>query len=371
MLDIEQAVIRGVLSLGVLVETSGDPDSAQEAVEQAMATVGMSVRIRMETSRHPIADPRLPTHSVIVLGQPLPAKAISVLARAFGEANVNIETIRRVADYPVTGVEFGVHATDSAQLRTLAASVAASAAVDIAVDRMGLQRRAKRLIIFDVDSTLITGEVIEMLAQRTGHLVEVTEVTAAAMRGELDFEQSLRRRVALLKGLSADIFDEVAQGLTLTPGARTTIRTLKELGFQCGIVSGGFTQITDKLAQELGLDYAVANTLEVDNGVLTGGLVGPIIDRAAKARALEDFAARAGVSIKQTVAVGDGANDIDMLTTAGLGIAFNAKPTVAQHADTALNLPFLDTVLFVLGITRREIETVDTLDPITTRYIRS
>ncbi len=365
VLDVDQVVVRGVLALGVTVATDADPDSVQETVEQAMATVHMTVRVTVCGPTDADEAERAATHVVVVLGRPLQARVIAELARRFGELGINIETIRGVADYPVTGLELGVRAADDDRLRTLAAEVAAARAVDIAVDRVGLGRRAKRLIVFDVDSTLITGEVIEMLAGRAGHRAEVERITAAAMRGELDFEASLRQRVALLAGLDAAVLDEIGRSLELTPGARTTVRTLRRLGFRCGIVSGGFTQVTAHLMDELRLDFCAANTLEVVDGRLTGGLVGPIVDRAGKAEALRRFATESRVPLSQTVAVGDGANDIDMLTTAGLGIAFNAKPTVAQHADTALNQPFLDAVLFILGITRDEVEAADAADAAT------
>ncbi len=195
-----------------------------------------------------------------------------------------------------------------------------------------------------------------MLAERAGAAEEVARVTAAAMAGELDFETSLRRRVALLAGVSAAVLDDVAASLHLARGARTLVRTAKRLGYLVGVVSGGFTQVVEPLAATLGLDWAVANTLEVRDGVLTGGLVGPVVDRAGKARALEEFAASAGVPLAQTVAVGDGANDIEMLLRAGLGIAYNAKPALAEVADAAVNVPYLDAVLFLLGLTREEIE---------------
>lgn len=179
------------------------------------------------------------------------------------------------------------------------------------------------------------------------------------MRGELDFAAALRERVALLAGLDVGVLDEIGAALELTPGARTTVRTLKRLGYRCGIVSGGFSQVTRHLVDDLGLDFAAANTLEISDGRLTGRLVGEIVDRAGKAAALARFAAESGVPMSQTVAVGDGANDIDMLTAAGLGIAFNAKPVVAEHADTTLNQPFLDPVLFILGIARDEVEDAD------------
>jgi phosphoserine phosphatase len=205
----------------------------------------------------------------------------------------------------------------------------------------------------------VQGEVIEMLATRAGCEDEVRAITEAAMRGEMEFAESLHRRVGALAGLPASALDDVAEELELTPGARTTVRTLKRLGYRCGVVSGGFTTIIDRIVDELGLDFAAANDLEVVDGRLTGRVLGPVIDRAGKAEALERFAAEAGVPIEQTVAVGDGANDLDMLAAAGLGVAFNAKPVVAAAADTSLSYPYLDAVLFVLGVTRDEIEHAD------------
>jgi phosphoserine phosphatase len=218
------------------------------------------------------------------------------------------------------------------------------------------------LVVFDVDSTLIQGEVIEMLAAKAGREAEVAAVTEAAMRGEIDFAESLHRRVEALAGLDAGVIDEVASSLELTPGARTTIRTLRRLGYRCGVVSGGFRQVIAPLADELSLDFVRANTLEIVDGKLTGRVVGEVVDRAGKATALRAFAAEAGVPMEQTIAVGDGANDIDMLSAAGLGIAFNAKPALREVADTALSQPFLDAVLFILGITRDEIEAADAID---------
>jgi phosphoserine phosphatase len=190
----------------------------------------------------------------------------------------------------------------------------------------------------------------------------VREITEAAMRGEVDFAESLERRVALLAGVPEAVLDEVADSLTLTPGARTTIRTLKRLGFRCGVVSGGFTRVIDRLVQDLGLDFSAANELEIVDGTLTGRVVGDIVDRPGKAQALRRFAARFGVPLAQCVAIGDGANDIDMLSTAGLGVAFNAKPALREVADTALSHPYLDVVLFVLGVTRAEVEAADAAD---------
>ena len=195
-----------------------------------------------------------------------------------------------------------------------------------------------------------------MLAAHAGKEAEVAEVTERAMRGELDFEESLRERVATLAGLDASVIDSVAADIELTPGARTTIRTLNSMGYRTAVVSGGFIQVLEGLAEELDLDYVRANTLEIVDGKLTGRVVGEIVDRQAKARLLADFAQDSGLQMSQTVAVGDGANDIDMLGVAGLGIAFNAKPALKEVADASVNHPFLDEVLYILGIPREEID---------------
>ncbi len=366
LLDVEQVVIRGRLTLGALVAAHHDPEGLQEAVEQAMAGIAMQVHTSIETHDNPAAR-RHSTHVVVVIGRPITARAFGSIAQALADAGANIDAIRRVADYPVTGLELMVSPVPGkgsenyppGTLRAKLVDVARAAGVDVAVERAGLGRRSKRLIVFDVDSTLVQGEVIEMLAARAGAEAQVRAVTEAAMRGELDFAESLHRRVAALAGLPETVLAEVAAELELTPGARTTIRTLKRLGFRCGVVSGGFTRVIAGLAEELGLDFCAANELEVVDGRLTGKVVGEIVDRPGKAVALRRFAEAFGVPLEQCVAVGDGANDIDMLSTAGLGIAFNAKPALRDVADTALSLPYLDVVLFVLGITRDEIERAD------------
>jgi phosphoserine phosphatase len=366
IVDVEQVTIRGQLVLGVLVIAEADPEGLQEAVEQAMATVAMQVSV--EVGVDPLSSARVgSSHVLIVLGRPVTARAFAEVARRLAALDANIDTIRRVADYPVTGLELRVSVAQDnrdadAALRSALAEVSVRVGLDIAVEREGLTRRAKRLVVFDVDSTLIQGEVIEMLADRAGCGDEVREVTEAAMRGELDFAQSLERRVACLAGLPEPILDEVADAIELMPGARTTIRTLKRLGFRCGVVSGGFTRIIDRMARNLGLDFSVANDLEIIDGKLTGRVLGDIVDRAGKATALRRFAEKFEVPLAQCVAVGDGANDIDMLSTAGLGVAFNAKPALREVADTALSHPYLDVVLFVLGVTRAEVEAADAAD---------
>ncbi len=365
LLNVEQVVIRGRLTLGVLVSAGLDAHEGKalrDELEAAVHGMGLDVTIERSDDVPIIREPS--THTIVVLGRPITAEAFGAVAREVAALSVNIDVIRGVSDYPVTGLELRVSVPPGvgSGLQAALTQVAADQRVDVAVEDYSLSRRAKRLIVFDVDSTLIQGEVIEMLAARAGTQEEVAAITEAAMRGELDFAASLQQRVQTLAGLPAEVLEEVADELELTAGARTTLRTLRRLGYHCGVVSGGFRQVVQPLADELMLDFVAANELEIFDGRLTGRLVGTIIDRAGKARALRDFAEKAGVPLEQTVAVGDGANDIDMLTTAGLGVAFNAKPALREIADASLSYPYLDTVLFVLGITRGEIEAADAVD---------
>ncbi|MEV0163036.1 phosphoserine phosphatase SerB [Nonomuraea fuscirosea] len=366
--DIEQVVIRGRLTLGVLVAYTGGPSTGTgttlgamwTAVERVAEDLGMEVELSTgSTAKEARRRGRL---SVSVLGATLQPAAIAGIAGRIAAAGANIDRIERLAQWPVTCIELSVSGADPDALRVELAAEAAAQEVDVAVQRTGLSRRAKRLIVMDVDSTLIQGEVIELLAAHAGCLEEVARVTEEAMRGELDFAESLRRRVALLEGLPAEVFEHVRKEVVLTPGARTLVRTLKRLDYRFAIVSGGFTQITDGLVDELGIDYSAANVLEVVDGRLTGRVVGEIVDRPGKARALERFAREARLPISQTVAIGDGANDLDMIARAGLGIAFNAKPVVRQAADTAVNTPYLDSILYLLGISRDEVEAADAED---------
>ncbi len=370
VLDVEQVVIRGQLVLGVLAGVYRDPEGLQESVEQAMASVGMLVEVKIGSAigDDPFAlGRRDSSHVLVVLGRPVTARGFSEVARRLAALGANIDAIRSVADYPVTGLELYVSVDQDtpeadAALRSELADAAVEVGVDIAVERAGITRRAKRLVVFDVDSTLIQGEVIEMLGAHAGVEPEIREITEAAMRGELNFTESLERRVALLEGLPASAIDEVAAAIELTPGARTTIRTLKRMGFKTGVVSGGFTQVIGGLVEELGLDFAAANELEIVDGKLTGKVVGDVVDRAGKAKVLRRFAGEYDIPLEQCVAVGDGANDIDMLSAAGMGVAFNAKPALREVADTALSHPYLDAVLFVLGLTRGEVEAADAAD---------
>jgi phosphoserine phosphatase len=361
IIDIEQVVIRERLILGILISLGSEERLVREAVLRTAAQLDVHVEFEAMTARRPGGEQL--RHYVTILGQPLGASAIGGVARCIAECGANIDRIVRLSRYPITSFELLVSGGDPEQLRASLTTESVLQRIDVGVQRATLYRRAKRLIVMDVDSTLIQGEVIELLAEHAGCGDQVAAITQRAMAGELDFEQALRQRVALLEGLPESAIDQVRDRLVLTPGARTLLRTLKRLGFTVAIVSGGFTQITDELQTQLGIDYAAANTLEIVDGRLTGQLVGPVVDRKAKADSLERFATQAGVPLSQTVAVGDGANDLDMLARAGFGIAFNAKPVVREAADTAVSVPYLDAVLFLLGITREEIEAADAEDP--------
>jgi phosphoserine phosphatase len=353
--DIEQVVVHGRLLLGFVLET----DSAALRADLVATAGDLGVAVEFTVLDEP--EPAAPAtrHHVTVLGLPLPPAALAAVARRLADCGANIEQVARLSSYPAASYALTVSGGDTERLRTELAAEAVAQRVDIAVERASLYRRARRLVVMDVDSTLVQGEVIEMLAAEAGCEAEVARVTSAAMAGELDFEASLRARVALLAGLPVEAVDRVREAVRLTPGARTLVRTLKRLGYAVAIVSGGFTAVTDDLVDALGLDHALANELEVLDGRLTGRVVGAVVDRAAKASALRRFAELEGLALEQTVAIGDGANDLDMLAAAGLGIAFNAKPIVREAADTALSVPYLDAVLFLLGIPREEVEAAD------------
>jgi len=360
ILDIEQVVIRSRLILTVLIDL--DPAHA-EAIEEDLNRCAEKLNVDIATSFGTETSQSIAAKSglihVIALAQKMTPGAIANLATQIAGIGGNIERIHRTASFPLTAIEFLVSATQADLLRKAVVPSAKKFGVDIAIQPAGLNRFARKLIVMDVDSTLISQEVIDLLATASGVGPEVRAITESAMRGELDFEESLRRRVALLAGQKESILQGVAQEITFTPGARTLIRTLKKLGHGVGLVSGGFSQIVEPIAASLKIDLVRSNTLEIIDGVITGHLIGPIIDRAGKAQALREFAAQENILIPNTIAIGDGANDLDMISTAGLGIAFNAKPTVQEAAQSSLNAPYLDSVLFILGINREDIEESD------------
>jgi phosphoserine phosphatase len=357
VLDIEQIVLRRRLILGILVTAPRDWKRLRDAVEATATELGMSVEVDRGTGDNKVR--REGRSHVTVIGAPLKASAMAAVAGRIADSGANIDRIERMARYPVTAIDLHVSGADPDRPRAMLSLEAAAQGVDVAVQPASLLRRAMRLIVMDVDSTLIQGEVIELLAAHSGHRAEVAAVTERAMRGELDFEESLRARVELLAGIPASALDDVYDALVLAPGARTLIRILRRLGYRFALVSGGFNQINDRLAEELGIHYARANELEIVDGVLPGRIVGEVLDRAGKAEALRYFAGEVGVPVESVVAIGDGANDLDMLEIAGLGIAYNAKGLVQEAADTTMNVPYLDAIMYLLGISREEIEALD------------
>ena len=358
--DIGQITIRGHLVLCLEVRLRDGATTVE--LEAAVGASGLerdgavSVEISRSTER---AAPQGRRLLVTLVSRVIEPASLGTVFSNIAACGGDVERIVRLGDRPVQAYELLVRGTHPEELRAALGQLAVTESIDIAVQRAGLHRRAKRLIVMDADSTLLKGEVIDKLAARLGLEEQVAAITEAAMAGELDFAAALRERVALLAGLPVADIEAVAAELELMPGARTLLRTLQRLGYLTAVVSGGFTQVIAPLLAELGIDHLAANELEVVDGIATGGLVGPIVDRQAKAEALARFAADEGVPVAQVVAVGDGANDIDMLQAAGLGIAFNARPIVREAADTALSVPYLDAVLFMVGISREEIDAAD------------
>ncbi|MEC7845700.1 MAG: phosphoserine phosphatase SerB [Actinomycetota bacterium] len=357
--DVEQIVVRRRLTLDVLIEVEEGDDVLKD-----LLLFGFKRNLQINVEEVEDEPTEYSQQFVVTLiGEELSPAELREATVAIANGNGNIDRIVRLSRYPVMSYELAVNGGDITEIRKNLLNVASILPkMDVAIQPLNLSRRAKRLVILDVDSTLIQDEAIDLLAAQAGCEREVSEITDLAMQGKIDFAEALLERVLLLKGLDELAIERAWHELTLTPGARTFCRTLGRLGFTTAIVSGGFSIFTDRLQRELGIQHGRANHLEVVNGRLTGELTGPIVDRRAKADFLKEIADIEGVPIEQTVAIGDGANDLDMLSEAGLGIAFNAKPIVRDAANTSLRVPYLDAVLFLLGVSREEIEAADSLD---------
>ena len=351
VLDIEQLVIRGRLILTVLISLDESHASAIAAdLELLEKEIGFDIAIDFAEEQNSAENP--PNLHVVIISDSLKPASIAVVAAELSKIQANISAIRRTSSEPLTAIELDISCPDKSikEVQKLLAVVAISHKIDLAVEQGNGMRSAKRLVMLDMDSTLIVQEVIDLLAAKAGVAEEVSAITQKAMAGEMDFAQSLQARVSLLAGLNESMLSEVRSEITLTQGAEKLIQTLHLKGHKMGVVSGGFIDVIEPILKELKIDFYRANKLQILNGELTGKLEGEIIDRAAKLKALVEFAKNEGVQMSQTVAIGDGANDLDMIESAGLGVAFNAKPKVAAAAATTISGSDLSAVLLLMGL---------------------
>ena len=369
VLDVGQAVIHDTLSLGVLVELPSPADQASVLKDILYRAHELGIQVRFtpiseESYGHWVAGQGRARYIITLLARKITAHHLARVSSVVSRHALNIDAINRLSgriplgDLPKMSkacVEFSVRGqlADLGQFRTELLELASEMDVDLAFQEDNMYRRNRRLVAFDMDSTLIEAEVIDELAKVAGVGEEVSVITGQAMRGEIDFSESLRRRVALLKGLDESVLEEIAHNLPLTEGAEHLVSTLRSLGYKTAILSGGFTYFGNWLQQRLGIDYAYANELEIRDGKVTGQLSGAIVDGERKAALLRDIAAREGIDLEQVISVGDGANDLPMLSIAGLGIAFRAKPLVVQSAEQAISTLGLDGILYLLGISDR------------------
>ncbi len=370
ILDIGQAVIHDTLSLGILIRIPRESESAPIIKDLLFTAHELGVNLTftpIPPKRYEkwVAAQGKARHIVTLLARAITAEQVAAISRVIAENGLNIDVITRLSGRASLSdtapprqacVEFSVRGTptDPARIKGQFLAIAAELGVDIAFQEDGAFRRNRRLVAFDMDSTLIAAEVIDELAKEAGVGREVVAITESAMRGEIDFKQSLRRRLALLRGLSADTLSAVAERIPMTDGAERLINNLKRFGYKIAIISGGFTYFGRRLQDRLGIDFLFANELEIENGRLTGNVVGDIVDATKKAEILRDIADREGLSLQQVIAVGDGANDLPMLNLAGLGIAFHAKPVVKQGAKQAISTLGLDSILYLIGMRDRD-----------------
>ena len=372
ILDIGQAVIHDYLSLGILVEIPLEHSSSSILKDLLFKAHELDIQIRfsaIDGERYEDwASQSGEQHRIItLLGRKLTAVQLAKVATALADNKLNIDVITHLSgrvflDNPAALPKACVQITVSGsldnpgQLRGQLLKISEETGIDISFHVDDIYRHARRLVVFDMDSTLIQGEVINILAQHAGAGDQVAEITTGAMNGEMDFKESFTRRVALLRGLDEKVLSEVADTLTLTEGAERVISTLKKLGYKIGIISGGFDYFGEYLQNKLGLDYVFANVLEIKDGKVTGNITGDIIDGPKKAEILKTIARVENISLQQTIALGDGANDLHMISIAGLGVAYHAKPVVKENAEQSISSVGLDGLLYLMGISEREIQ---------------
>jgi phosphoserine phosphatase len=361
LVDVGQVVVEGRVSLSLVVLLPGGEAGARPVLKDVLwraRELGMEVDFDFDPRLHPRPESK-PTWALTLLSNPISTALLGELARTAERAGFNIERIQRLSAHGLMSVEFLLSGDAGAAEQSLRAGLLALRSdfqCDLALQRESLTRRSKRLVVMDMDSTLIQQEVIDELAVALGVVEQVSAITKRAMNGEIDFDGALRERVRLLKGTPASTLKDVLERIQLTPGAEELVRVLKRLGYRTAVISGGFIEVVEPIRQKLGLDYAFANKLEIQNDVLTGEVLGTIINRKRKAELLETIARTERIELDQVIAVGDGANDLDMLHRAGLGIAFNAKRTVQEQAHAAINQPSLKSILYLLGI--RDVDTL-------------
>ncbi|NMO23439.1 phosphoserine phosphatase SerB [Pyxidicoccus fallax] len=362
LLDVEQVVVHGRLTLCLLVRL---PEARGVLKELLFAARELGVELDFQVMDPPASEPEATgpqRYVVTAVGRALGARELHAVAARLAEHGANIERITRLTETHLGSVEIHItlpraQASDALKRSLLELSMQATS-FDVALQRESLFRRSKRMVVMDMDSTLITIEVIDELARAHGVGEQVAKITERAMHGEMDYDESLRQRVALLAGLDVAVLRRIAANLPLTEGAETLIRVLKRLGFRTAVISGGFSVAAEALKARLGIDHAYSNVLEEQDGKLTGRTVGPIVNARRKAELLESLAQSEGILLDQVIAVGDGANDLLMLERAGLGIAFRAKPRLREAADTSISASGLDAILHLLGLTGRELQEV-------------
>ena len=371
ILDIGQAVIHDYLSLGILVEIPSAHQSSSVLKDLLFQAHELGIQIHFSAIDEKsygrwAAEYGQERRIITLLGRRLTAGHLSKVTAAIAANHLNIDVITRLSgrisldepeSFPKACVQFTVSGKldNPGRFRGRLLEISEKTGIDISFHVDDIYRHARRLVVFDMDSTLIQGEVIDILADHAGTGKEVARITESAMKGEIDFKESFTRRVALLKGLEEKIVNEVAENLILTEGAERVVETLKKLGYKIGIISGGFDYIGELLQKRLNLDYVFANVLEIEDGVVTGNVTGDIIDGLRKAEILKTIATVENISLQQTIAIGDGANDLPMLSIAGLGIAYHAKTVVRENAQKSISSVGLDGLLYLMGISEREI----------------